>query len=195
MGVGYFRPRFNRQINIPAQVGSGGAPGADSLVERYAVERNRPIHVIAADWEQHGPRAGFIRNRDIVDHASMVIAFHDGISVGTKNTIDLAKTDGIPVHVVSFKTQEQTKANAYYSDKPMSEKQVAFLRKHGSKTAVEMLNRGDNRKARIYLDITFDKVRKEKETEQNGPALQTSKQDISNHRTEKSPAKSSGPEL
>lgn len=164
---------------------SGGAPGADSLVERYALETNRRIHVITADWEQHGPRAEFIRNQEIVDHASMIIAFHDGTSRGTKHTIELAKKQGIPVHIIPFKSKEQTKESAHYSDKPLTEKQQAFIHKYGSKDAIHSLESGDNRTARIHLEITFDKLTKEREL--NMPSARS-------RETTKSHSRSSGPE-
>lgn len=142
---------------------SGGNPGADALVERYAIERNRTIHVIAPDWDQHGNQAGFIRNREIVDRASMLVAFHDGVSKETKYVIDLIRSEGRPCLVVEDKNMDKTKYSPYYSDKPLTEKQEAFLREKGTEAAVRTLEVGDYRAARIHLDITFDRVKKEVE--------------------------------
>lgn len=69
---------------------SGGAKGADSLSEQYAKEEGIPTQIFKPDWEKHGKAAGFIRNRDIVENSDMVIAFHDGQSKGTANSIELA---------------------------------------------------------------------------------------------------------
>jgi len=142
---------------------SGGNPGADALVERYAIERNRTIHVIAPDWDQHGNQAGFIRDREIVDHASMLVAFHDGVSKETKHVIDLIRSEGRPCLVVEDKNPDKTRCPPYYSDKPLTEKQEAFLRENGTEAAVRTLEAGDYRAARIHLDITFDRIRKEVE--------------------------------
>lgn len=83
---------------------SGGAKGADTLAEMFADEFNIPTKVFLADWAKHGKSAGFIRNVDIVDNADIVIAFWDGISKGTKHSIDLAKKKC--KEVLIFNTQE-----------------------------------------------------------------------------------------
>lgn len=69
---------------------SGGAKGADSLAETYARSCKIPIEVIKPDWEQFGRSAGMIRNREIIKAADIVVAFWDGRSRGTKNSIDRA---------------------------------------------------------------------------------------------------------
>ena len=47
------------------------------------------------------PSAYQARNEWMVDHASRVIAVYNGCSSGTKNTIDYARSKGIPVHIIS----------------------------------------------------------------------------------------------
>ncbi|HNT28637.1 MAG TPA: SLOG family protein [bacterium] len=84
---------------------SGGAGGADALAEKYAREHGRTIEVIRPDWETYGPSAGYRRNREIVKKASRVIAFWDGKSRGTDHIIQLARAEGIPVHVVRFASE------------------------------------------------------------------------------------------
>jgi len=69
---------------------SGGAKGADLLGERWANENNIPTKIFLPDWNTHGKSAGFIRNKDIVENADLVIAFWDEVSKGTKHSIDLA---------------------------------------------------------------------------------------------------------
>lgn len=81
---------------------SGGARGADSLSEQYAKEEGIRTLIFKPDWEKHGRAAGFIRNRDIVENADMVIAFHDGQSKGTANSIEIAKRLGKKLLVVKF---------------------------------------------------------------------------------------------
>lgn len=79
---------------------SGGAKGADSLVEIYARQHQIPLVVFKADWKQYGKGAGIVRNRQIIEAAEMVVAFWDGVSKGTASTLALAKTKGIPIRTV-----------------------------------------------------------------------------------------------
>lgn len=69
---------------------SGGAKGADSLAEVYARDCKIPIEVIKPDWEKFGKAAGMIRNGEIIKAADIIVAFWDGRSRGTKNSIDRA---------------------------------------------------------------------------------------------------------
>ena len=84
---------------------SGGAKGADSLAEKYASERHFNIIIHRADWNKHGRAAGMIRNGLIVSDSDVLVAFWNGSSKGTKNTIDRAKKKGIPVHVIDTFTR------------------------------------------------------------------------------------------
>ncbi len=70
---------------------SGGAAGADSLGEKYAVECEIPIKIFKPDWNRYGKKAGMIRNSDIVDNCDILIAFWNGHSNGTKDSINKAK--------------------------------------------------------------------------------------------------------
>ena len=70
---------------------SGGAKGADSLGERWAIYWKIPIERYLPDWNKYGRAAGFIRNQDIVDACDMVLAFWDGKSRGTQDTIAKAQ--------------------------------------------------------------------------------------------------------
>ena len=81
---------------------SGGASGADTLAEKWADENNIPSRIFHAEWEKYGKSAGFIRNRLIIDLADKVIAFWDGKSKGTANSISLAKKKNKKVSIVYF---------------------------------------------------------------------------------------------
>ena len=81
------------------EVVSGGARGADSLAEEWALARGLPVRVFPADWNRWGKSAGFRRNRTIVENAEVLIAFWDGESRGTANTIDIAREAGLPVFI------------------------------------------------------------------------------------------------
>jgi len=81
---------------------SGGARGADRLAERYARENELPILVLRPDWSL-GRGAGLLRNKEIVETADCVLAFWDGRSKGTKNTIERAEKSRKRVTVVRYK--------------------------------------------------------------------------------------------
>jgi predicted Rossmann fold nucleotide-binding protein DprA/Smf involved in DNA uptake len=76
------------------EIVSGSAEGADALAERYAAENNIPVKIFKPDWVKHGHAAGQIRNEQIVVYADKVIAILDGISSGTRCSIDLATEQG-----------------------------------------------------------------------------------------------------
>lgn len=81
---------------------SGGAKGADSLAEKYAKEEGISTLVFRPDWNQFGKRAGFIRNKDIVTNSDTVVAFWDGKSKGTANSIKHAQFMGKKLIIVKF---------------------------------------------------------------------------------------------
>lgn len=89
-------------INITLLV-SGGAKGADSLGERYANENNIETLIFKPDWKKHGPAAGPLRNTDIVNNADTIIAFWDGESKGTKDSITKAEKLGKNIIIVNTK--------------------------------------------------------------------------------------------
>jgi hypothetical protein len=82
--------QFNTQFPI-TEIISGGAKGADSLGFDWAISNNIPTKIFKPDWAKYGKGAGFIRNKDIINNSEYVIAFWDGNSKGTKNSIELAK--------------------------------------------------------------------------------------------------------
>jgi hypothetical protein len=85
-----------------SNVVSGGAKGADKLSEEYAKEFNIPTTIFLPNWEKFGKSAGFKRNHHIIQNAETVIAFWDGISKGTKSSIDIAKKFNKEVIIVCF---------------------------------------------------------------------------------------------
>jgi hypothetical protein len=86
---------------------SGGANGADTLAVEWAKDYGVPYLVFPAAWKnpftgEHDKGAGFRRNRYIVEHCDVVIAFWDGESTGTKHTIDMATELKKPLKVYRF---------------------------------------------------------------------------------------------
>jgi hypothetical protein len=78
------------KINITLIV-SGGAKGADTLGEQYAKDNGIETKIFLPDWEKHGKAAGMLRNTDIINESEVVIAFWDGSSKGTLDSINKAK--------------------------------------------------------------------------------------------------------
>lgn len=81
---------------------SGGARGADALAERLALESGIKLTVFHADWKNLGFRAGYIRNSLIVDVADVIIAYWDGSSTGTLDSIKKARKTGKPCIVHEY---------------------------------------------------------------------------------------------
>lgn len=93
---------YLQNIKEPVEVISGHASGADALGERYANEKGYKITMFPADWKRYGKSAGPIRNRQMAEYADVLIAFWDGISLGTKNMIDQAKEKGLKIKIVKY---------------------------------------------------------------------------------------------
>ena len=81
---------------------SGGAKGADSLGEQWAKENNIKTLIHKPEWKKYGKSAGFVRNELIINDSDIVIAFWDGLSKGTKHSINLAKKQNKKVKIIKF---------------------------------------------------------------------------------------------
>lgn len=87
---------------------SGHAKGADELGEIYAKKYNIPVKIFSPDWEEYSRATGPIRNREMAKYASegdsysILIAFWDGKSKGTKSMIDLGLKYLKEVHVIKY---------------------------------------------------------------------------------------------
>lgn len=81
------------------EIVSGGARGVDALGERLAQDINCPLKIFPAKWEEHGKRAGPLRNIEMADYADALVALWDGKSRGTKHMIEEADRLGLRVHV------------------------------------------------------------------------------------------------
>jgi hypothetical protein len=92
------------RMNEPVII-SGGAKGADTMGEAYALSHwmHRPVPFLRypAEWGRYDKRAGMFRNQQMSRVATHLVAFWDGESPGTKAMIDTAKADGLMVRVVS----------------------------------------------------------------------------------------------
>lgn len=91
---------YVQSLNATDVVVSGGARGVDQWAQIYAEERGLDTLIFEADWDQHGRRAGLIRNHDIIGAADRVVAFWDKVSTGTQHSISLARKADKPVLVL-----------------------------------------------------------------------------------------------
>lgn len=79
----------------------GDARGADRLAAEVAVSLGLEVDAYPAAWQVYGRRAGMIRNRVMLDRKpSIVLAWWDGVSPGTADTLQEARRRGIPVRVL-----------------------------------------------------------------------------------------------
>lgn len=81
---------------------SGGAAGADTMGAQWAEMKGIETKIFLPEWKKYGKSAGIIRNGEIVEASDVLLAFWDGKSPGTKNSIDRAKKKGIPYYIIEF---------------------------------------------------------------------------------------------
>jgi hypothetical protein len=81
------------------EIVSGGARGVDGLGEQYARDRQIPLKVFPADWDNEGKKAGMARNARMAKYADVLIAF-PGRGPGTWNMIRQMKALGKPTYVI-----------------------------------------------------------------------------------------------
>lgn len=82
---------------------SGGAKGADTLGKRYAMMHGIPFVEYKPDWSI-GKHAGLLRNTLIIENSDIVIAFWDGKSKGTVDSMKKAKKLNKILYVFNFET-------------------------------------------------------------------------------------------
>lgn len=86
-------------------VSGNASRGADAMAIQWADESGVPWIPFNADWDNLGKRAGFIRNAEMAEVATHLLAFWDGVSNGTKHMVQLAIEKEIPV--LMFKVQSE----------------------------------------------------------------------------------------
>ena len=83
----------------PTHVGcivAGGANGVDTLAEWWAKRNKIEFVAYPARWDKFGKKAGIIRNHEMIEFCDVLIAFWDGNSKGTLDSILYAKKLGVP---------------------------------------------------------------------------------------------------
>lgn len=79
---------------------SGGSAGVDALAEQYADEMKLSKFILRPKYKRYKRGAPLKRNDEMVDMCDKVLAIWDGVSKGTKHTIDYANKVGKPVEIV-----------------------------------------------------------------------------------------------
>lgn len=88
---------FDNWLPTDIVIIEGGARGADRAASDYAVVNFCQHLQFPADWATHGKRAGYIRNKQMLDEGKpdLVIAFPGG--KGTAMMVDIAIKAGVKV--------------------------------------------------------------------------------------------------
>jgi len=85
---------------LPDAIVSGGAKGADTYAREFAIKKGIKIIEFLPDYKRYGRSAPLVRNRQIIDCCDEVLAFWDGKSKGTKQTLDYAERKGKPIKII-----------------------------------------------------------------------------------------------
>ena len=105
---------YNNQSEVEYQLGgihnetpikhviAGAANGADTLAVRWAKDEHIKVTEFPANWKKYGKRAGYIRNKNMLEQGNpdMVVAFPGGR--GTEMMCRLADDAGVCVNRVTI---------------------------------------------------------------------------------------------
>jgi len=100
--INYTLEKWGMDVKDIDFIVSGGARGADHLAELFAKEHNIETIIFKADWNTLGKKAGILRNTDIVNESTHMIAFPIKESIGTWDSIRKATKKKIPLEIISF---------------------------------------------------------------------------------------------
>ena len=80
---------------------SGGANGVDTLAEEYADKKRISKLILRPRYDLYRRAAPLKRNDEMVQLCDKVLIFWDGVSKGTKHTIDYANKIGKPIEIIT----------------------------------------------------------------------------------------------
>jgi predicted Rossmann fold nucleotide-binding protein DprA/Smf involved in DNA uptake len=84
-----------------ASIITGSASGVDAAATRAARARGIAVQVMPAAFDELADeRKSVARNQRLVDACDVLVAFWDGTSKGTRNTVERALDSGKEVHVL-----------------------------------------------------------------------------------------------
>lgn len=81
---------------------SGEAHGADKCGVSTAEYYGWDVERFPAKWDKYGKAAGHIRNQEMAERGTHLIAFWDGESRGTANMISTAEKEGLTVQIFNY---------------------------------------------------------------------------------------------
>lgn len=90
------------QVDEDIEIVSGKCKGVDKLGEEYAAENGYPIKPFPADWDKYGKAAGPIRNKQMAEYGTHLVAFLKKGSKGTKSMIEIATELKLPIRVINI---------------------------------------------------------------------------------------------
>ena len=83
-----------------ASIITGSASGVDAAATKAARDKGIPVQVIPASFDELADAGrSAARNQRLVDACDVLVAFWDGISKGTRTTVERALDSGKEVHV------------------------------------------------------------------------------------------------
>ena len=99
---------------------SGGARGADTMAEQFAMYNRHELKVFKADWNKNGKSAGYIRNAEMHNYIKqfehrVCLCFWDGQSKGTQHNFQLAINNNTPLYVYNYNNHELIKRHSFDS--------------------------------------------------------------------------------
>lgn len=94
------------------EVVTGTCYGPDTFGESWAMKQDIDVRRMPASWDNHGKKAGIVRNKKMATYADALIACWDGKSTGTEQMIDYAHGRKMPVFVTVVGDGDYT--NRYY---------------------------------------------------------------------------------
>ena len=91
---------YVKSLPARASIITGSASGVDAAATKAAREKGIPVQVVPASFEELAdPSKSAARNQRLVDACDVLVAFWDGSSKGTRNTVERALDTGKEVHV------------------------------------------------------------------------------------------------
>ena len=83
-----------------ASILTGSSSGVDAEATKSARAKGIPVKVLAASFDEVADASkSAARNQRLVDECDVLVAFWDGASKGTRNSVDRALDSGKEVHV------------------------------------------------------------------------------------------------
>jgi hypothetical protein len=83
--------------------------GPDDMIITYCDEMEMPFFGMPANWDEYGKRAGYMRNMEMANNSTHLLAFHADKSKGTAHMIKYCEGLGMKPTVVIVDSDETRK--------------------------------------------------------------------------------------